>query len=483
MSATTETKSDNGLLRSIAIFLFCAVLGSYLCQLISEPSFFFHLTVGNWIRSHGFLPQQDVWFKLTAGEERLALSWLFDLCVSTIESSFGWQGLAVCKLSLCIFVVYTVFSALFALISDSFVALVITTIVSCGLLESVPFGPELVVWALLSLLLRSGIRPTSIATTALLGLLLGNIQTEWFLAAFVLFSLFFPQRRIQRLVFVLSGFCSPYLGRHVSFAMANIFAKLKFGMQTGEFAATIFDFRFCFLLFLWVFFALLTSGKALPKAKIRMMIVAGLLSLLALVFSALLPLAILAAGFVLGNAWTDCQDSRPIVISLKILGERLSRVPLPGVIWVFFCLIVVNSVNFYRFPKVEVFLPVKQVDKILDESLPSPIWHESSIGPYLAYRFAGMLGEPMRLAYDDPQAILKHAEALEVEQGSRGEFLSALSVAKTFLVRRNSFHYDVLKSQREFEQIDLGGNPAELESKLSHAWVLFVRQIELKPEL
>jgi len=465
----------------LAAYSYCAVLGTYLCQLISEPAFYFHLTVGNWIRSHGTLPVVDSWFKANAGNERLATSWLFDLSVSLLEELGGSQGLAIGKLILCVLLVLALYHLFHRASRDNFLSLLVTTIVTCGLLESAPYSPDLIAWSFLAYSLECGLRRAPVLLFVLLGAAFANFHTEFYLGALLLFGCLFPVERRSVCAFGVSGLLSPYFTHHLIYAFTGLVAKTSFAVRTGEFAVNVFDYRFCFLLFLWVFLVLLCSGQMLEPRKRRLLIAAGLNSLLALVFSPLLAFALISTGFALSAIWPDCHDERPIVHAIDEFAARLRRVPLPGVIWVFFCLITVNSVNFYRFPIVEYFLPVKEIDQLMEENLPSPIWHESMIGPYVAYRFSGRLGDAMRLAFDDFEVVRTAPELLEGERNSQGDFLKTFSDANTFLVRRGSSIYELLSSSPQFKRVSF--DASAVARKELNSWVLFVREVESKSKL
>ena len=73
------------------IGLFFLLKGDYL---LSDPDSYWHTATGNWIISHGKIPDIDPFSHSMAGKEWVAHEWLSEVVLFLIQDNFGWAGMA-----------------------------------------------------------------------------------------------------------------------------------------------------------------------------------------------------------------------------------------------------------------------------------------------------------------------------------------------------------------------------------------------------
>jgi len=481
-----EKPNESQLIHTILAWTFCAALGSYLCMYIAEPDVFFHLTVGAWIRSHHAVPSVDLWSQALAGKPWIDQSWLFQVVLSALESSFGWEGLICFKLALCVLTVTAIFYSFASAAQERMFAAFVATMCACGVLEQSPLSPELVVWLLLPCCLALGNRgasPKTICAALGVGALLGNIQPAWLLGIAAI-SMLLAVRWTIVVGYLAGALCSPFFGAQFLSAIKETVAYAQFGLETQASLASIFDFRTAFLILVWALLALLAriSLQELPRKPLRAAIV---LSLLSLLFSSLLAAALILTGWALCAMWPLCSNSQsPLVTAIRGLERFLSKLPVPGTLWLLFCVFLVNSINAYRIPLIDIFLPVKETDYIVENNLPPPLWHESAVGPYLAYRFSDALGEPRRQIRLDIRSLPYERQRFVDEYRQQWQTAFEQEKPQTVLVRSNAPEYAALSRDSRYKKIEPlsseSGDPeaAHPRRKLTLSWALFVRTIE-----
>ena len=453
----------------------------------AEPDVFFHLTIGSWIRSHSAVPTTDLWSNALAGKPWIDQNWLFQLALSSIESSFGWQGLIVFKLAVCVLTVIAMFYLFAAVAKEKLFAGLVVTMCACGVLEQSPLSPELLVWCLLpcciSLVLKEA--STKVLCAALVvGVLLGNVQPAWLLFV-ILLSLALRMRWQTALAYCAGGLCSPYFGKQFFAAFDEVGAFARYGLQTHATFSSIFDFRAAFLVLLWVLLIFLSVIGRTAAIDKRGTAAAATCSLIAILFSAVLPAALIVTGWALCSLWPQFETSAsPLVISIRGLERLFMKLPAPGTLWLLFCVVLVNSINAYRIPLIEVFLPVKELDYVIENNLPDPIWHEPAVGPYVVYRFSNAMGEPQRKSRIDIRALPSNLETFVEENQNRWTIAFEREQPRTVLVRSNAPEYEALSRDERFKKIELvepGSDDPEAprpKRKMALSWVLFTRTIE-----
>ncbi|MFN8390662.1 MAG: hypothetical protein U0136_10265 [Bdellovibrionota bacterium] len=494
-SLTEDHTASRSGLGGVLQYLYAAALGSYLCGAITEPDFYFHLLNGRWISAHRTLPTTDIWTSALKGQRWYSESWLFDFLLSSTEDRFGWTGLAVFKIGLCILFVVALTSVLSRISGSRFFGGVLATVVACGTLEQAPFGPELFAYPLFTLLVgtalfareRSRLTSFEWVSVALCTLFLANAHASFFLllCCAVLFGLKDPAKTVWMIVLLLCAalFVTPYAGSQIPFLATSLFARGRFYLQSQGGAATVFDYSFSFLLLLWFLAAFIGLAKRDSRRLPAELLLAGAVSLIALAVKFLLPFALILTGLVCAGVWASARlETRPkeIVVSFERLEQSLLRLPAVGVAWILFCVLVVNSANFVRRPSVDLLLPKLALDYVLERKLPFPLWNESAVGPYVMYRLADERGEPRELTAVDPRAVPEHSEIFFEE--SKGLWKASFSrvMPHTILVRANTGLYESLAANPSFHLVFQAGEevlPAERQNKVEkppfYAWAVF----------
>ncbi len=175
---------------------------------------------------------------------------------------------------------------------------------------------------------------------------------------------------------------------------------------------------------------------------------------------------VLAAGN--GNGQRAVAGLRRFFIKLKFTGTA----------WVLLCIFIVNAVNFYRVPVDTGLLPVKEIDYIVGGNLSDPFWSESSIAPYVIYRFADADGNPKRKATYDKRSLPDHPEWFAAELRGRASALFTPPPA-TILIRADSPLYDTLSVDDRYVLAFENGEPTPRTDKKPlprYAWAVFARK-------
>ncbi len=436
-------------------FAYCLTLGTYLCALIIEPEYFYHLTVGNWIAAHGDLPRENIW---VAGDGKtwVAEHWIFQLFISRVETLRGESGIAIFKLLLCSAVALTLFRLFREKSGDSFFAGIALTFTACGILEGAPLGPALAGWPLLALILTAKFGVTAF----LLSALLTNIHPLLALAALVLPWLSGAPRRVE-IGAALGALCSPYLGKHMIYSLEQAVRAADF--TPAAIGASVENFTFSFLLLSWVMLIILLYGRPRPAPIPRLLAAGGASAIAGLIFPALQPFALLIAGLALCFVWRERAADRPLVISLEGLRSGLARLPAVGLIWVLGVLVFLNIANFYRYPVVDALMPVREMDLLIEKGFPDSFSYEKQIEPYLIYRLSGPDGSPQKKLRRVSPRVAQLAPDVVLAQSKGATFRA-------------------FKADSRYRVIKLPPREGEKEEKAPY-WTLFQLAIEPGPVL
>jgi hypothetical protein len=495
-------RSSGNMLAGIVQLSFTAALASYLCNWITEPDFYFHLLVGRWIHAHHALPTTDIWTRLLLGHPWLDANWLFQYLLSAIEDCCGWTGLAVFKLLLSFVFVWLSAVVFSAAAADRFFGTCLAAIVSCGVLEPSFFGPELAAYSLFLCFLASAyaVRNGSAGRRAWIAggfsaVLLANLHPSYLLVlAVALLTAVFHRGQRAFAFFLLTAVAAlfnPYLGKQVLFEAGEIAAQAKYYLQTQSAVATVFDYSFSFLLLLWFLTTCIGAARSSVVRQGEEIFLAAVLSLLSLAVKSLLPFALLSTAFVSARLWAEslaAETPGQLALSFRELQGKLSKLPAPGSIWVLLCLVFVNSVNFIKQPNIDWFLPKHALDYLQEKHLEFPLWHESGIGPYVAYRLADQNGEPRELAAWDFRAVSVNQELLWNEKNNLWRESFSIFDPKTVLVRSHTPLYETLATNPRWRLVFQAGQevkPEDAAEKAENppflAWALFVSSAEIEP--
>ena len=488
--------------------LWSLAVGSYLAASLYAPEFYEQLVLGRWIISHRALPREDYWTLLAGNHKWVPVSWLFSVSLAAVESFLGELGLALVKLIFFLLFVSTAAHFFSVQARESFFGTSIAFITSCALLLDAPLSPELLAWSLFAACLGvfysfskpgASTKPRLIVLFAV-GVIYANVHGSSLLILGVI--LIFSSAAFGELgksrrellpaagVLALGQVCTPYLGMQVIQVLHTAVNQLSLDLYYQRSAGTVFDFPVAFLLLILLLLALFWS-KSPKSLRTSEAVVLSFFIVLGLASSFVLPYALILAGFLTATLWgrSNSKDLGELALGFDHLRHKLSRLSSFGVLWIAICIIIVNVVNIYRIPSSKAFLPQAEIDYILESKLPFPILHESSIGPYLVYRFSNARGEAVHKAALTPRAM-----ALAPEVGRYGIVLDMLSSGwqkffdyigpNTVLCRKASAMYAVLQSDPAWKLVF--ENEAALnsvsQSEVSrripdeYIWAVFLRQ-------
>ena len=460
--------------------LSAAALGCYLCEVISDPDIFFSLAVGRWEIVNGSLPRTDLWSAAMHGAAWLDPGALFNILVSMIETAFGWPGLAVLKLFLCTAVVGGLFLLFSAATADAFFAGIIGVLAACGMLERAPLNTELAGAVLFLGLLAAALRneqlsPVAVIVCGLFSAAYSYVHPGWFLAILSLVAL---GRYRAAAVVACFGVLPPYWGGQLLQELKAGLAEAAFAIREQSAASTIFDYPFAFLMLLWVVAVLLSAGRREMPVPKREVVTAGLFSLIALALKGVVPYALVLTGFATCRLWETSPQTTPLASAVAGLRGFFIKLKFTGTAWVLLCIVIVNAVNFYRVPTDTGLLPVKEIDYIVGNNLSNPLWSESGIASYVAYRFSDADGNPKRKVAYGKRSLAEHPEWFAAELRGRASTLFGLAPA-TILVRVDSALYDSLIVDGRYTLAFENGEPApRTDGKPAprYAWAVFTRK-------
>ncbi len=481
---------------SIKFYFFVIALGSYLCSYLGNPEIFHSIIVGNWIFSHQALPTTYLWSSASKDIFWLDSSWLFNLLISLIETNYYWTGLALLKVTLSILFIFFFSNFLTLIFKDFFVAGLISTIVGIGVLENSGLNPELFIISFLPLLLifiklffAEKKKKLSFFSFFILCLILANIHfTFIYLLSAAIILLFPKDKKKKDLLFLflaglLAVILSPYGSKNLFWIYQQSTKNLTYYLANQELAANIFEYPFVCMILLWsIIFVFIYSLQNI-KNYFKELVFSVVLTIFSFALKTFIPFTLIVLGYLLINLWKDAVDNQsniPLQKVFNVFGEKLSRLSYFGVIWILFCVALVNIENLRRLPLVTFLLPEREMDYILEKKLAFPLWNQSAIAPYLIYRLANEKGEPGELVAMDQTAILNNPQLIREESHKMWRKSFAANSPKTVLVNYYSTLYDALIHDPQWKLVwqndkEVSSQGQETEEKIPfYAWAIFV---------
>ena len=398
--------------------MFLLLVATYFCAPIHHPNFYFQLTLGNWIRHNSELPVQDLWSAAGEGAAFYSDSWLFAAVVSIIEQYWGENGLLYAKLLLFVSFVGLLGSALSAKAGSRFVGASLTAVVAAAVFESSSLEPNVLGWALFFYCLEVCSRLSSaqdfaknLSRLTLLLVLFVNVHASAYLAiGWILFTIWSgadlsaKQKTIAAAAVAASVLCTPYFGSQLPPVLGAFFTQTAHDLLVHPNAGTAFHFSIAFVVLLWVLL-LLCLHQAPTALKARDAALAAVLTLAALMSVDYAPYAIIGLAYALAQVWgaAGAENLGNLGVGIDALHQRAVSWDQKGIIWVMFCLVIVNGVQLSRLPLSLGGYPIKALDYIVNENLPGPILTDSRFAPYVAYRTAAADGVPTTKPSVDPR--------------------------------------------------------------------------------
>ncbi len=426
--------------------MFLLLVATYFCAPIHHPNFYFQLTLGNWIRHNGQLPVEDLWSAAGSGATYYADTWLFAAAVSMIEQFWGASGLLSAKLMLYVTFVGLVASALSARAGSRFIGAALTAIVAAAVFERGSFEPSVLGWGLFffclqlsSLLFASSRFNRDLSRLLLLLVLYVNVHPSAYLAiGWIVFSVLTSetlssrQKAVAALAALAAVFCTPYFGFQLLPSIGAFLSDTAHNLLVHPRAGTVFHYSIAFVVLLWVLL-LLCLHQAPAALKPREIALPALLTLAAFMCVDYAPYAIIGLAYALAGVWglVDAGSLGNLGRGVDALQRRTAGWDLRGIIWVLFCLVMVNGVQLWRLPLSLAGYPIKSFDYLVDREIDGPVLIDSRFAPYAAYRTAGADGLPAAKPVFDPRTPALNLElgnlmALFERSGKRpNEYLTA----------------------------------------------------------
>lgn len=482
--------------------MFLLVLASYFCAPIHHPNFYFHLLLGNWIRAHGALPTMDYWSAAGEGAPFYATNWAFDVAVSWIEQAWGEQGLLNFKLLLFVSFIGLIASALSRRSGSRFLGAALTALIAAGVFESSSLEPDVIGWGLFFFcfdsflqLMRSENFARGLAKLFLLLIIYVNVHASAYLviagilAALPTASAFNGrQKTALAAAAALAAFCTPYLGGQLLPVTSAFFVELAHHALLHPRAGTLFHYPTAFVLLLWMLLlaCLQQSPRSIGARELALLVLLTLGALMAVDYS---PYAIIALGYAVAGLWGEVgpQGLGNLGRGIEAFRLRASEWDLKGIVWVLFCLVIVNGVQLFRLPLSLGGYPVKAMDFVVDRQLPGPILVDSRFAPYVAYRTSDASGMPSAKPAVDPRtptlAFDLGRQMTLFERSGQGldKFLSA-AAPRLILCRTESLLCEVAARSAEwrlvFEWFKAVDDPEPLPEALRKgtSWLIYLPQ-------
>ena len=444
---------------ALLVFFLCSALGAYLCTGLFSPQFFWHLTVGRWIRAHQALPTVDLWTLAGLNHTWKTPSWLFEYLLAVIDGVGGEKALAVFKVSLFCLYVLTLSFVLSRAAGDRFIGTLLGFLCACGTLADSPFEPSVFGWVLFLLLLdcaalwlKKDGRRRVLVSAFCLAVLYANIHPSLVFALLCSSIIILSPRAIEErdnhwtnvlfpFVLIVSLFCTPYWGTELLGSLVGFFREARINCVLQLNPADVYDYSFSFLLVSWLILAVLwkESQQALSAPEVLLLVVA---SLAGMADKAMIPYALLLVSFFSARTWAAGERGTfgRFGEGLERLRAHLVKYPPEGVLWIALVVVIINVAPLMKMPVLRAALPERELDYVLRQNLPFPLLHDSFIGPYVIFRLSDAEGNPRKLAAVDsrvrqlsPQLAWQEAKLAELGPGWR-EFRNFVS-PKTVLCR------------------------------------------------
>lgn len=477
-----EENSSNWNSVSLLIFkitLFLA-LSAHLTSSIHMPEFFEHLARGHWIAANKSLPDHYLWASPGIHEWKDP-NWLFEVLLSLTETHLGEKGLIVVKMSL-IFLALSSMSLLFSsLAKNKFFGTLLSLIVASGFFVDGDLSPSYFALPLLCLFFYF-IQKDKLNLLLLFFISYALVNVSAALSLVLLLSLFIIKSRKEFLtitILLLFAFLSPpYWGTHLLHGLNYELSTLSWDILLQRSAANIYDFRFAFLLLIWVLIALFSDKQKL--LSIRMIFLFSALSVvISLASNHYLAFALVFSACIAARLW---DDNNNLAKGLGLLSKKLSKVSPLGIIWVLFAICIITVRPRIYYPVSYALLPKLEVDTAIARGLKLPIYHDSFVGSYLSYRFSMANIKPGDTVLSTPQSeafpsLISSIDARSAQIGHLARNLNPIFLVyfdflspKSVICRQSDPIYSVLIRDPRWKAIE-----TSREGNSLFSWVLFER--------
>lgn len=465
-------------------FLIAVVLSALALAPLSDPDLWWHLVVGRWILANGTVPVQDHWNEFAAGSPWIAYSWSNELLYAVAENFAALPGLLVLKLLL------------------SVVLLLSLGHVFCRTAGNWLLGFALAIAVAAACWPYFGLRPQVISWLCCLGVLhfaerirSGSHNKLDFVALFAIFTLWANSHITVVFGFIVLGFwlinsktllltpatkilcfvatlCTPYLGRE----WLTLFSKA--GHPFSHMYISEFQPANIFVLSTPVLLGLLVAVFATKKKSENSVLGGGRLFLaIAFLLAAITvqkfaPYAAMILAMLIASIYRE-----------QTAGEGHSMHNAPSHTFALASLVVLLAGGLLLMPKQlqqlrqelvdSNLVPVKAMNYIQQQQLPTPLLHGFTDGGYVLYRQSNESGVPTHKVFIDGRTNINSAEVTKTfRQALYGKKewadLVNLTKANTVLWPKRFPLGALLEASGEWQKV----YPQQAESN----WLVFVRK-------
>ena len=474
----------------LKITLFLA-LAAHLTSSIHMPQFFEHLARGHWIISNHSLPDAYIWSKLSfANSPWSDPNWLFEILISVCETNFGEVGLIVLKISAVFLSIYSLSLLLSCLSRDEFFGCLLAIVITSGVYVSNDLLPSCLALSLACFFFYL-VAKENINALILLVLVYLCCNIDATFAILLPISLFFTNNRksffILLAVLLIAFLSPPYWGMQIVDGLRSELDSLSWDILLQRKAANVFDFRFAFLLLTWMLIGVVSKRQLLIERGVKLLLfVSAIFSIFGLASTDFLALGLVSSSVLLAKLWSSYEDleAQNLALGLKRLQDKLTKISPIGIIWVFLAICIISIKPLLAYPVSYALLPKQEVDLALSRGLKLPIYHDSFVGSYLAYRFSmsGLSPAETVLATSQAEAFSAHATGLD-RRSPRIEYLAQtlnphffeyfdFLAPKSVICRRSEPLFSVLVRDPKWKEVSA---PEEGLYQGLFGWVLFER--------
>jgi len=499
-SSLSVQRTDANWNNILAMVILALVFVANITTPIYSLEYFSSLTQGNWISVNNKLPTEYLWAKSATSFSWADTGWLFNLGLIVIEETFADRGLLVVKFLLLTGIFFANYYLMSGRTNNRFLSFLITALVFCGVCVDADLNAQLVSWLLFPLGLALAFRCVesgSILHWVLLScyaLLAANTSD---VSLFVVFSVLVfvssatnYRRKLFALAVLLGAqFFSPYFGAQLLSSLRSFFNELYFNLILQQQPASIFDYKVGFLLILLLLFANLYQRGSQTLTLPQSFLFAAL-CLLAFAAKSYLPWALMIAGLSLALASQKLDVANNQL--LKGIFELRSRVmgiyslsPV-GVSFFLLCVVIVDCNGLLVNPVFAKFVPVKEVDALLEQNAPGVVLTSTDAAPYLKFRFSVARNDTSLMLFAD-----EHTKELNPKAASVVESVITLrpnwkkllqdNEIKTVVIRNTEPLYYALANDPTWtrylskEEESVGAKQEQLENVSGIYWVTFQR--------
>lgn len=400
------------------------LIGSFLCNPITDPDLWWHIVVGRWILAHREVPHVDYWNLFGSGQPWRAYSWSQEVLYGLIESKWGDVGLGVMQLILGLCLVSTVQLVFGVLAGNHFFGVLLAVLTTAACRPHFSLRPQTAVWIVFALVLltaelsvRNGLRRRYVAALFCLGCVWANTHLSAVLGLMAVLLWTLPATwswsDVSRTASLCAGyvagtFCSPYFGGEWLTLLEKsdhvfVFRVLEEFRPADLTQASTLCLTFGITLLLVLSY---TSRRLPPRGAMLLTVVMVTFGGIVVKF---LPFALIAIG-ALTAVWLrdvrfNCEgltddDNNNIVRGLALLRVRfltLHPQTVGACSFFFLCVAWVNIAKAMQQPVNYATTPKKAVDFVEFHTLGHPILNEFATGGYLMYRWSSAEGIPRAL--------------------------------------------------------------------------------------